>query len=106
MAYIKVNHRELLSVASEIDDYVKKLDNNMKQIDTTMESLQANWKGSDYTNLMAKWDEINSKNSTTSIMRNDLNSYAGIIREAVKKYRRTQESAINEAQQLCKYIKY
>lgn len=102
MAYIKVNHRKMLSVAEQVDSYIVQLDNNMEIIDSTILSLSTEWKGEDYRQLKTEWNEINSVGSTTDKMKMTLKSYAGSIREASKLYKEAQARAINRANTLCK----
>lgn len=102
MAYIKVNHQQLLTAANEIDTYIVQLDKHMATIDSTVLSLGSEWKGEDYQQVKKEWNEINSAGSTTDKTKNTLKSYAGSIREAAKMYKEVQARAINRANALCK----
>ena len=102
MAYVRVNHQKMLTVATQIEDYIKKLDNNMKSIDNAVSSLKSEWMGKDYLQVKKEWEEINSKSSTTDKMRSSLNAYASSIRETAKIYKEAQARAINRANTLCK----
>lgn len=102
MAYIKVNHKKMLDAATQIDNYITSIDKNMATIDTTVLSLNAEWKGQDYVQLKAEWNEINSSGSTTDKIKTSLKSYAGAIREAASLYKEAQARAINRANALCK----
>ena len=101
MAYIKVNHRKIISAADKIDNYLSKFDKNMTGIDIAVTSLNVEWKGADYQQVKTEWDEINSSDSTSYNMRTSLNNYASAVREAAKKYQEAQARAINRANSLC-----
>ena len=102
MAIIKVNHKNLVSTAKKVDEYVKNIDKNMKSMDTTMGLVGLVWSGKDYEQVKKKWDSINSDNSTTGYMRTELKVYAGKIREASKLYKKQQAKAIANAKYFCK----
>ena len=101
MAYIKVNHQQMLNVADTIDDYVLILNNKMNDIDTTVISLDADWSGEDYQRIKQEWFEIYAPGSTTDNMRASLQGYASVIRQASKEYKEAQARAINRANSLC-----
>ena len=102
MAYIKVNHKKMLAVADQVDNYVTQLEKGMTSIDSAMLSVGSTWKGDDYQQVKKEWDEINSSGSTTDRMKTTLKSYSGSIREASKLYKEAQARAINRANTLCK----
>lgn len=102
MAYIKVNHKKILSSADQIDNYIAAMDKHMCNMESAIVSMGADWKGEDYLQLKKEWNEINSTGSTTDKMKTSLKSYAGTLREAAKLYKDAQMRAINRANNLCK----
>lgn len=102
MAYIKVDHQKMIAAAEQIESYVAQFDRDMKQADSAVVALSASWKGQDYQQLRAEWEEMKAPDSTSAKMRSALNGYAGALREAAKKYKEAQTKAINRANSLCK----
>lgn len=102
MAYIKVNYQKMKSAADQIDNYVARLDKDMRTIDGAVLSLGTEWKGEDYQQVRAQWNEMNDSGSTTDRMRASLKSYAGAIRQASRLYKDAQARALNRANTLCK----
>ena len=102
MAYIKADHKKMLATATQIDKYITQLDKNMASIESAMVSVESEWKGEDYRQLKAEWNEINSSGSTSDKMRTSLKNYADSIRKAAELYNEAQIRAINRANVLCK----
>lgn len=97
MAYIKVDHGELLKTANAIDSYITKHKNNMKQINNKIVGLNSSWQGKDYNQLKTEWIEIMSADSTSGRMLKSLENYSDALRYAAKEYMDAQASAINRA---------
>lgn len=102
MAYIKVDPQKMLIAANQIDNYISVFDKTMGNIDNAVASLNAEWKGADYQQIRTEWNEIHSAGSTSDRMKVALQSYAGSIREAAKRYQEAQIRAISRANTLCK----
>ena len=102
MAYIKVDHQNMLNAAKQVETYISRFDTNMSSIDATVVSLNAEWKGTDYQQIKTEWNEMKSAGSTSDRMRLSLKNYADAVREASKLYQEAQARAINRANTLCK----
>lgn len=102
MAYIKVDHKKMISAANQINNYTSMFDKNMSSIDNAVTSLNAEWKGVDYQQVKNDWEVINSSESISHKMKITLDNYASAVREAAKKYQEAQARAINRANSLCK----
>ena len=97
MAYIKVDHKKMISAANQINNYTSMFDKNMSSIDNAVTSLNA-----DYQQVKNDWEVINSSESISHKMKITLDNYASAVREAAKKYQEAQARAINRANSLCK----
>ena len=102
MAYINFNHKKMIDTAEEIEECVVRLEQNMENIDSAVVALGSEWKGIDYNQVKAEWDEINAEYSTTDKMKTNLKNYATSIRGASKLYKEAQVRAVNRANALCK----
>lgn len=103
MAYIKVNHSKLESVASSVDNYVKLMKDKMKIAKSEVTSLSSGWQGKDYTWFKSQWDKVTNNDSTYFQMIKSLESYAKYLRYATNKYKEAQSKAVNRANGLPKY---
>ncbi len=103
MAYIRVDHRQLENTASTIDSYIAKHKKKMQTIDQSLDSLNAQWQGTDFTQLQREWRQMNASDSTSSRMINSLDNYADFLRFSANKYKSAQANAINAAGRLPRY---
>ena len=103
MAYIRVDHRQLEKAASTIDSYIVKHKKKMQTIDQSIDSLNAQWQGSDYAQLQNEWRQMNASDSTSARMIKTLDNYADFVRFSANKYKSAQANAINTAGRLPRY---
>lgn len=103
MAVINVDHSRLEKTASAVDDYVTKHKHNMNSIDTNVTALKTAWEGEDYDQMAARWQQMNSDDSTSGEMLKALESYADFLRFAAEQYKTAQIDAINRANRLPKW---
>ena len=103
MAYLRVDHSKFEAAASAIDTYVTSMKNKMRSAGGEVNTLSANWQGSDFTQFKAQWDKVTNNDSTYSQMIKSLESYAKYLRFAAQKYKEAQSKAVNRANGLPKY---
>lgn len=103
MAYIEVNHRNLQSIASEVDSYISRQKSMTQTITQTINGLSTSWQGDDYAQFKNSWLHSESSNSTLDNMIKSLDGYAEFLRYAAKKYIDAQEKAVNRANRLPRY---
>jgi len=97
MAYIRVNHSYFETAASAIESYVTKQNSKMNKIDKEVDAMASYWSGVDYQSLLAKWEDVNSNDSTSGKMKKALNNYAGTLRKVGNMYKEAQGKAVNRA---------
>lgn len=102
MANIRVNRKKIIAVADAIDDYRTASKKKMKAANTEVTTMLASYEGADATQFKKEWDEVDNNDSTYKKMDNALKSYAEFLRYAEKRYRETQQSAVNRANWLPK----
>ncbi len=100
MAYIKVDHSQLIRTAERIDICVENYRRHMKGIDDAVTGLGRKWQGADYDQLKQEWNQIKGNNSASSDMEKAMRSYADFLRFAAGKYKNAQSNAINRANRL------
>ena len=101
--YIKVDHSKFEAAASEIETYVSSMKNKMRSANGEINTLSANWIGSDFTQFKVQWDKVTNNDSTYYQMIKALESYAKYLRFAAQKYKEAQSKAVNRANGLPKY---
>ena len=103
MAYLRVDYSKFEAAASAIDTYVASMKNKMRSASGEIDTLSANWQGSDFTQFKVQWDKVTNNDSTYSQMIKSLESYAKYLRFAAQKYKEAQSKAVNRANGLPKY---
>ena len=105
MAKIEVNHQTLRTVADEFDKYCTEQDKQMRKADIEINALmRLGYSGPDAEAFVAKWENVNTPDSTAIKFRNDLKNFADSLRAAAEVYRSAQVDAYNEASRLPKYL--
>lgn len=103
MANVKVDYGQIENAVSVIETYITKHKNNMGKMNQSVTALGASWQCNDYSQLKSEWNQINSKDSTSGKMLQELDEYADFLRFAANKYKSAQNNAINRANRLPKY---
>lgn len=95
--YIRADHSQFEAAAGAIDSYRDFMKNKMKLANMEINILSVGWQGKDFEQFKSQWNKIESKGSIYNNMKEFLESYAKFLRHASKRYKETQQKAVERA---------
>lgn len=99
MAQIKVNHKKLGQLGSDINSYQRELKKEYRIMNDYVINMRP-WVGIDEMKFEAKWQGIISGGSVSGALIDSLGNYGDMLITVSNKYKMAQMNAVNKANRL------